>query len=156
MTREVVMAVWPAERRLTEEKRETPYRLLAHKAGWLARAAWRFLQWRKALEPYVESVQKWSYVPAADKPLINLVLDCIREGRRHDLAHIAEGKAVIIVGEATFQEFTGSPMFRDTLRFTASITGNYYGREIAGVPVHVVPGMSGVAIVPRVLIETKG
>jgi hypothetical protein len=76
----------------------------------------------------------------------------------NDLRYIYEGKAVFIIGGATFSELVSAPEFRDQMRFVTGPFGmndHYHGRRMFDIPIHVVPNMTGVAVVPRVLIEHK-
>lgn len=146
------VAIWPADIRSAVTRRETPYRLLARKAGSLARAAWWLLQKLNALEMHMETVSTWTYVPHAQAPLHDAMLKAI-DG---NLRYVADGKAVFIIGAADFSELAGAPAFREMMRFHTGpfgINDPYMGRRIFDIPIHVVPNMTGMAVVPRVIIE---
>jgi hypothetical protein len=154
MTQPQQIAIWPASIREVVERKETPYRLLDKKAGALARCAWWLLGKLKALDPYYESVRSWTYVPHEQAALHEAMLKAVD----YDLRYIYEGKAVFIVGGATFSELVGAPAFRDQMRFVTgpfSLDDGYRGRRMFDIPIHVVPNMTGFAVVPRVVIETK-
>lgn len=148
------VAVWPAHVDSIVEYIDTPYKLLDKKSGVIARAAWWLLGKLGALEPYMEKVQRWEYVPHQQAALHEAMLAAVDQ----DLRYVYEGKAVFIIGGATFSELTGSPAFRDHMRFVTGqfhMNDPYHGRRMFDIPIHVVPGMVGMAVVPKVLIETQ-
>ena len=143
--------VWPASLLNTPERQKTPYKFLV-KSNWACRLAWRFLGWMKALEPYYATVDRWTYVPHEQKALH----DAMMEAAQGDLRYIWEGKAVFIVGGKTFSELTQSPVFTQQMMFKTGpfgISDPYRGRHIFDIPIHVVPSMTGMALVPKVFIE---
>lgn len=154
MARPQDVAIWPASTREIVERNETPYMLLDAKAGVVARSAWWLLKTMKALTPYFESVRKWTYVPHEQKALHEAMLAAVD----YDLSFVADGKAVFIIGGATFSELVNAPAFRDQMRFMTGPFGmddGYRGRRMFDIPIHVVPNMVGMAVVPRMLIEAK-
>lgn len=148
------VAIWPTSIMEVVERRATPYRLLERNAGYLARAAWWLLNKLKALEPYFETVRTWTYVPHEQAPLHEAMLKAVD----YDLRYVADDKAVFIIGGATFSELVGAPAFQEQMRFSTGPFGMndpYRGRRMFDIPIHVVPNMTGMAIVPRVIIESK-
>lgn len=148
------VAVWPASLHEMVELKETPFKLIDSKAGILARACWWALKKMNALQPYSETVRTWQYVPHEQKALI----DAMIEAASDDFDYIYKGKAVFIIGGKTFSELTGAPAFRDMMRFAVGEFGHvdaYGGRRFYDIPIHVVPGMIGMAVVPKVIIETR-
>jgi hypothetical protein len=148
------VAVWPASVREIIERKETPYRLLDAKAGMVARAAWWLLQKLNALTPYLETVRRWDYVPQEQGALHEAMLKAVD----YDLRYIEDGKAVFIIGGATFSELVSAPAFREQVVFATGpfrMDDPYRGRRMFDIPIHVVPGMVGMAVVPRVFIEAK-
>jgi hypothetical protein len=146
------VTVWPASLHEVVIENETPFKLLDSKANFIARAAWWLLEKMDALEPYFEKVSKWTFVPHEQRDLIKAMQKAVD----YDMRYIRDGKAVFIIGGKTFSELTGSPAFRDQMRFVAgnfTTEDPYRGRQIFGVPVHVVPNMVGMAVVPRAIIE---
>jgi len=146
------VAVWPASTREVIERRETAYRLLDAKAGVVARAAWWLLQKLGALTPYMETVRRWDYVPHEQKPLHEAMLAAVD----HDLRYVYERKAVFIIGGKTFSELCNAPAFRDQMMFVTGPFGMsdpFHGRRMFDIPIHVVPSMVGMAVVPRAIIE---
>lgn len=146
--------VWPASIMEVVERIETPYRLLDKKAGVIARAAWWVLNKLKALEPFYEKVQRWEYVPHKQAALHEAMLAAID----HDLRFVYERKAVFIIGGKTFSELVGAPAFRERMMFMTGeffMGSNPYAGQMFDIPIHVVPNMVGMAVVPRVIIETE-
>ena len=154
MTDLQTVVVWPAEIKRFTETKPTPYRFLGAKAGVIARAAWWLLGKLGALEPYVETVETWTYLPSVQTDLLEAVLRAVRNGR--GMFNIDD--AAIIMGAATFQELTDSPVIRNYMIVSTApvaMEDPYRGRRVAGIPIHVVPGMTGMAVVPRVAIEKR-
>lgn len=146
------VAIWPASLMETVERRETPYRLLDHNANIIARAAWWLLQKMKALQIYHETIRTWTYEPHKQQALHEAMLTAA-DG---DLRYIYEGKAVFIIGGQEFSELTNAPVFREEMMFRTGPFGfqdAYRGRQIFNIPIHVVPHMTGMAVIPKVLIE---
>lgn len=148
------VAIWPSSVREVVERKETAYMLFDAKAGWLARMAWKLLKKLNALTPYMESVRRWEYVPHKQGALHEAMLKAVD----YDLRYVYDGKAAFIIGGATFSELVNAPAFRDQMTFMTGPFGmddGYRGRRMFDIPIHVVPNMVGMAVVPRVLIETK-
>jgi hypothetical protein len=150
------VAVWPASVREIIERKQTPYMLLNENVGVVARAAWWVLHKLGALSPYMESVRRWDYVPHEQKALHEAMLAAMPE----DLEYIYNRKAVFIMGGQTFSELVNAPAFRDVMRFDTGPFGMaggrhdlYGGHRMFDVPIHIVPNMTGMALVPRVIVE---
>lgn len=154
MARQQEVAIWPASIREVVESVETPYMLLDANAGVVARAAWWALKRLKALKPYFQIVSKWTYVPHEQAALHEAMLKAVD----YDLRFVADGKAVFIIGGKTFSDLVSAPAFRDQMVFATGPFGmddGYRGRRMFDIPIHIIPNMIGMAVVPRVLIETK-
>ena len=148
------VTVWPASVTAVVERYETPFKLLSKKAGPVSRALWWALKKLGVLEPYFETLRTWNYVPHDQSDLMEAVAKAY--GERLD--YVADGEAVFIMGGSTFAELSGAPAFQNMMAFDAGPFGrhdSYGGRRIFNIPIHVVPNMTGMALVPRVLIETK-
>lgn len=148
------MAVWPASISKTVTYQETPYKLYKMPKRWgaIAKLLWRVLHKLNALEPFSEKVTKWTYEPAQQDELHEIMLKAINE--QPELAYNKKG--VFIIGEKTFQELVDAPIFRETMVFHTGPFGRhdpYMGRQMYNVPIHIVPYMEGVALVPKVVIE---
>lgn len=146
--------VWPASVVDRFDRIETPYRMLSARAGIIARAAWWLLGKLKALDPYFEKVHRWEYVPHQQAALHEAMLKAVD----HDLRYVADGKAVFIIGGATFSELVSAPAFRDQMLFMTgpfAMSDGYHGRRMFDIPIHVVPNMTGMAVVPRAIVEVQ-
>jgi len=132
------------------------------KYGWLARLLWRGLEKLHALEQYTTLIETYSYTQQNQEDLTKAIMGHIdyllRDGCK------IEDYAFIVGGE-TYYELTNT-MLRNSanvMRFPAGNIrfnnyddeGTRYVYEFRGIPVHVVPNMSGIAAVPKVLIEKK-
>lgn len=147
------VVVWPASVKEVLSYHSTAYMLMTD-SGWIARAAWWLLKKRRALTPFVETTRTWTFYPHHQQPLHDAMLKACDS----DLPFIRDGKAVFIIGGRTFQELTNAPAFKNTVTFECcpfKSEDPYYGRRAFNIPVHVVPNMVGMALVPRVLIEMK-
>ena len=106
------VTVWPADLKTWTVRKETPFMLLHERAGWLPRTLWWALKRMRVLVPFSETVQRWTFEPS-QKELCAAML----EAANHDLRFVYEDKAVFVIGSKTFHELTGSPEFRDQMRF---------------------------------------
>ena len=134
----------------------TPYKFLTPEAGWLLRQVWAFLNWVGVLEPYVARVTTWTYEPRAQKPLMYALMEAIQD--TYLLDSLESGDGVIVMGPREWAELCKSPQFRDHTTFYAGPLERadpYRGRRVFDVPIHVVPNLSGFAVIPKVIIERQ-
>lgn len=136
--------------------RETPFRLKKDpkRFRWLTTLMWWTLGKLNALEPFLEKIETWTYTPQKAEP-INKALEgsltgILRAGRSID-------DFAFVMGAKEFQELTACSSFREEMTFN---TGEFrwndgYRCRRFGVPIHVVPTLSGIAAIPKVVIETK-
>lgn len=135
--------------------RETPYMLRKEpqRHAWLARLCWKLLHRLKALEMYSETVETFTYTKEDQKTLTKMVMSI------GDFLWDADDdpeRYVVICGAMDFQEAIRSPEIHREMAFQIGPFGSDLPyRRIFNMDVHVVPYMSGVAIVPRVVIEKK-
>ena len=146
-----------AELRTKLRKFKPPgYKLLKPKRlHWLARVLWWGLHKINALEPYLETVEIHTYGEPKQSKLDHAILAHLDHimCRGHDPKDYA-----IIIGAEQFAELTGI-LFRENHtvpsgRFCFQCPDGYRA-EFVGLPVHVVPYMDGIALVPKVLIEKE-
>jgi hypothetical protein len=148
------VSIWPADIARTVSKNKTPAVHIKDAADkpWYVKLALWVLNKNKMFTPHWEKIETWTYVPYQQDALHEVMMKCIDQ----DMDYINSGKAVFIIGGKDFAELTGSPVFREVMRFN---TGPFYKhdpynrRQIYGFPIHVVPNMTGVALIPSVLIE---
>jgi hypothetical protein len=150
------VTIWPANlhRRIRKDKQPLYKVNYDDFSPWYIRLAFWMLTKQQVISTHWEAIETWTYVPAKQNDLHTVIMNCIRQ----DIDYVNEGKAVFLIGGKDFSELAGSPVFREVTTFsTGPFHRNdpYRGRQIYGFPIHVVPHMTGVALVPRVLIEQK-
>jgi len=120
--------------------------------GWLARLCWRLLQKLGALSPHSEKVHSWTYKESDRKA----VLDIIKEAHL-DLGRYYQKPAeyVIVVGQAEFYEIARDATPYGLAQMTLSVGSLYqHGMRVGEMDVHVVPWLSGVAVIPRAILRS--
>ncbi|KQZ49761.1 hypothetical protein ASD54_12555 [Rhizobium sp. Root149] len=135
--------------------KETPYKLRKdiRRFGWLADLCWRLLHKLNALEMYSEKVTTWRYSEVQQRKLTEMVMTM-----REELFEYFEDPDnwVVVVGAYDFQEVMQSPMLMSHTVFEAGpIASKPHYFRLVGVDVHVVPWLRGMAVLPRVVIETR-
>lgn len=125
--------------------------------GWLAKQLWKVLMKLGALEQYWTFTETYSYTHKHQEVVTKAIL-------KHIDYLLDGGEKIedysIIIGGSTFYELTDL-MIRNGLmsfplgavRFGNDDGESRYMYEFRGIPIHVVPHMEGIAIVPKVLIE---
>lgn len=135
--------------------RETPYMLRKEpkRHAWLSRLCWKILHRLNALEMYSETVETFNYTKEDQKTLTKMVMsigDFLWE------AADDPERYVVICGAMEFQEAIRSPELHHALAFQIGPFGtNRPYRRMFNMDVHVVPYLSGIAVVPRVVIEKQ-
>ncbi len=138
---------------------------------WLASLCWKILHKIGGLTPFSETVQVLEYRPADKAKVRERVLDAIHgiiDFWNDDLEKFA-----IVMGAADFYELRQSTSVAGSTRFsveagpyrviTKDRNGDLYDEDqrfrykakTFDLPVHVVHTLSGVAVIPKVLIEVK-
>jgi hypothetical protein len=135
---------------------KTPYMLAitpkVKGTGWLARLCWKVLHRIGALSPYEEKIHTYTFHESVQERLTDRVMfaaDAImREDRRPE-------DYAVVMGEPELREvwremeMTGSFITMRTRDYRYS---NYRG-SVVGLNIHAVAGLSGLALIPKVLIE---
>jgi hypothetical protein len=146
-----VIEIWPADLNLSVTKSKYPkYKINKKAPSWIVKLLLKY----KILTPHWDNIETWTFDPYEQKALHEVMYKCMEQ----DIEHVIEGKAVFIIGGKEFAELTGSPIFRQVMKFTSLdyIRNHpYRGPEIYGFPIHVIPHMTGVALIPTVLIERQ-
>lgn len=129
------------------------------KSWWRSRVArwcWRLLHKLNAVEQYGFYETVYSYGPAEQDAVGSMIergiLELIDQGRNvedYSIVLGAQDFAELVKG-FTPQDLITVPSSRLTFRGRGS-----YRAEFRGLPVHVVPNLSGLAILPKVIIEQK-
>jgi hypothetical protein len=136
----------------------TPYKIAKKppRFAWLARFCWWALHKLKALEPFFESTKIYTYTEADQEKVSERVhfaaceiLD--RELNPEDYA--------VVMGAHDFAELAQELDMPGYITVTAGEwrkqTYGGYVAHLYGLPVHVVAGLSGAALIPKVIIEKQ-
>lgn len=135
---------------------ETPYKLRKEpkRFAWLARLAWKLLHKLNALDIYSEKVTTWHYSKARATELADRIMEM-----RDDLERYYEDpdRYAVVMGQNDFMELMHAPFMREEMVYIARINhcSSPYRGIVRGLPVHVVPWLAGMAVLPKVVIETK-
>lgn len=121
---------------------------------WLIRKMWQWLHNCGALRPYEHTIDTYEF----GEPEAETIWRAVQE-QMLELLDAGEEPSdyALVCGAATFRELTDA--VADSLRtfnmppFRYGLRG--YRGEVRGVPLHVVPRMEGIALIPRVVIEMK-
>jgi len=134
----------------------TPYKLFKPKRWiWLARLAWWVLKKLRALEPWCETVTTYTY-QRQNHDDINQALRELRQDITRAAARSED--FAVIVGEHTFNSIVhrNKASLRHFVLQGGALhyptTGGYRG-SVLGFPIHIVPYVEGMAVVPKVVIE---
>jgi hypothetical protein len=111
-------------------------------AQWLQRIAWRFLNWRCAMEQaYEPTVTVTRHTVDADKFIHRLL-----EQKRALFDGFGKEGQRLIIGSEDYAELMNSPeITMHHFDFRAEVG---YGRNIVGLTVEVVPWMRGAVVMP--------
>ena len=135
------------------------YRLLENPKGpplrrWLIRKMWQWLHNCGALEQYCDHVDIYSFGPQEERDIVDSIhvqiLELLDAGSKIE-------DCAIICGAEKFARITGAITDRHmVLRFHEDHDywrSDGYRASLRDMPIHVVPRMAGIAIVPKVAIE---
>ena len=147
-----LMPAFPVSSTVEEE---SGYYNLRSNSNWFYRKLWNFLVKRNVLEPYMVSHTTWTFHPESAEDLNDSI--CASMHRYLDDGYEPKD-LVVIVGPQTFYELTGSPVFRKLVTFQSVDIRRGRGsrHEIFDMPIYVIPHLTGLACVPRVVITTDG
>lgn len=119
---------------------------------------------RKFIEQYFENVEidTFDFTPSKKTRLTEKVLEIISSHEYNYGSRISPDTHVIVMGEGNFfdivKDAQTSPFFNSPIDFDIDPIYNYdpyYGKRAFGWKVHVVPGLDGFVILPKVIIETR-
>lgn len=127
---------------------------------WLARQLWNGLHRLRALQQYTTMIRTYEYTTRAQ--------DEVTKEIAHHISYIrSEGKKIedfaLIMGGDKFYELAHLQLIglehrtfpAAPLRFGQDDGRKVVREEYRGIPIHVVPHMSGIALVPKVILERK-
>lgn len=114
------------------------------------------------LQPYVEQLelQTYEHTESKRKLLSEKVMDMIFAHER-DFGRVSPQTHVIIMGEDDFfatvhEKRINSPFFgNETVMMPSDLQYKDNYGSVMGIPVHVVPGLMGFAILPKAIIEKR-
>lgn len=122
--------------------------------GWVSKHLWTLLHRLKALEPYYAAVETVTIEPKHHGKIVELVhegiLDVLESGRRlQDFA--------LVIGAKEFRDIVGdigSPNRALTFPLDTEFRrANPYPHRFRDIPVHVLPYVSGAALIEKKIIE---
>jgi len=123
---------------------------------WAANTLWSLLHRLNAVEQYQFTETFYSFSKPAQDSIFSMVSDQMLQvvAYGEDLNNYA-----LVVGAETFEELTQATMHRHAAvklegPYPFGLPGGYRG-AFRNVPVHVVPLMEGVALIPKVVIECE-
>lgn len=118
-----------------------------------SRLCWWFLNKRKALKPRRVCYSVLKFTPAEAKRIDEALKEHIYRMREH--LDLEPEKWAIILGGAEFRELTDITLSHPFMFALGDIRDvrNRYRHSFMGLPVHVVPGMTGAAVIPRIAVE---
>jgi hypothetical protein len=127
--------------------------------GWwrnkLAALCWHILHKLHAVEPFRYSEKFYSYGDAEQGSVTELILKSVDSALRH---RAVPEDYCIVLGAKEFSELMRDMPIHDHLTVPAGRicrVRDGYREEFRGLPVHVVPRLSGVAVLPKVIIEER-
>jgi hypothetical protein len=149
----------------THRHQPVGYRVLENKKGpWLRRfmidRIWRWLHNCGALEPYWHSEKVYTYNEPKRQAVSEAIMDAMDEVL-HSVAYrgARTDDFVVCLGGFEFEEIMrGFVATRPTLIDAGEFylkDQNGYVAKFHNMPVHVIPHMKGVALIPRILVEKK-
>ena len=134
------------------------YRMRASTGIWwrdkLASWCWTLLHKLRAIEPYGFHENVYTYTPSQQKEITSRLMEGIDQVFRRggDIADYC-----IVLGGNDFSEMMNSEAIRNMVTLATSEvryqTRDGYRLEYRGLPVHVVPNVSGAAVFPKVIVE---
>lgn len=111
------------------------------RAQWLQRIAWRFLNWRCAMDPaYEQTITVKRHLIDADK-----FMDRLFKQRRALLNGYHKEGQRLVIGSEDYFELMGEPAIHHHFHFNAEISMD---RKLMGMNVEVVPWMRGAVVMP--------
>ncbi len=138
--------------------RATPYKMATKPRhfAFLARLCWKLLHRLGALETFQERIETFTYTEAHQKSITELMGAAYEVSGYHDVPF---EDLAYIMGADDFGAVAKRADIAEWGMFTVH-GGEFHYRtdyrtDFYGVPVHVVPWLKGIAIVPKVLIEVR-
>lgn len=135
------------------------YRMKTSTGSWwrdkLASWCWKLLHRLRAVEQYGFSEKMYTYTPAMQQEITKRLMEGINEIFRRDGD---PDDYCLVLGAEDFSEMLDSEAIRNNMTIATSdihYVRNGYKMSFRGLPVHVVPGVSGTAVIPKVIVEKE-
>ena len=150
-------------------KKETPYvvkKQTGRKAkDWIFNKFWNIFEKWGHVKQHFENVkiETFDFTESKKKNINTRILEEIRKREEYHGEIVMPDTHVIVIGEETFFDIMNakrdaSPFFADNFTFMTNdiyYNDSYRGRRVLHYSCHVVKGMEGFAIIPKVFIEVK-
>jgi len=155
--------------RETTAPTETPYVVKTHTGNkvrdWIFDKLWAIFNKWGHVSPFIDRVkiQTFDFTESKKQKVTDRIMEEINKRQHFFNENVKSSDYVIIMGENTFFEVMGeksmnSPFFAEDISLMSNeiyYNDPYNGRRVFNFPCHVVRGMQGFAIVPKVTIENR-
>lgn len=150
-------------------RKETPY-VVKKETGrkvkdWVFNKLWSLFEKWGHIKQHFEDVEieTFDFTESKKKKITDRILEEIRKREEFHRDRIMPDTHVVVIGEETFFEILSeknnhSPFFSDFHTFLSNdvyYNDPYRGRRVMQFSCHVVNGMEGFAIIPKVIVEVK-
>jgi len=150
-------------------KKETPY-VVKNQTGhkfkdWIFNKMWNvFCKWGNVKQHIDEvEIETFDFTDSKRKVITERIIEEMRRREAYHGERVTPDTHVVVMGEKTFFEMmdekrNNSPFFSDNFTFMTNdmyYNDPYNGRRVLQFSCHVVKGMVGFAIIPKVYIEVR-
>ena len=142
-------------------KKETGHKI----KDWIFNKAWDIFNKWGNIEPHFDVVdtETFDFTESKKTLISDRILEEIHKRQKYHNDRVHPSTHVIVMGENTFFEIINdknqnSPFFGKDITIMSNdfyYYDPYHGRRSFGFSCHVIKGMQGFAIIPKVMIETK-
>lgn len=141
-------------------RRPEGWRMRVTLTGWrrvVADAAMRLLNWLGAVESFWYEARVYRYGPAEQEAVSAMLFKQIDAAMSRRRGYWEPGEWVIVIGGKEFAEIAQGYVGHNVESFPMAQfeRGGPYRQSFAGLPVHVVPHLSGAAVLPKAIIEAR-
>lgn len=150
-------------------RKETPY-VVKNETGhkfkdWIFKKMWGvFYKWGNVKQHIDEiQIETFDFTQSRRKEITDRIVEEIRRRERYHGERVMPDTHVVVMGEKTFFDImdvkrNNSPFFSDNFTFMTNdmyYNDPYSGRRVLQFSCHVIKGMEGFAIIPKVYIEVR-
>jgi hypothetical protein len=148
---------------------ETPY-VVTKKTDnkykdWICKTAWRYLEKWGYIQQHFDDVkiEVFDFTESKRKQITERIIEEIRTRAKYHDENVMPDTHVIVMGENTFFEIMNekrdaSPFLADNYTFMTNdmyYNDPYRGKRVLHFSCHVIKGMEGFAIIPKVFVEVR-